>query len=245
MNNKVNLPEHIAIIMDGNRRWATLRGMFPHRGHQEGAKNLFKIVKACKDIGIKKLTVYAFSTENWNRLNYEIEALTKLIERYLKSEIVNINSQNIKFHVFGEKSKFGSTIGNLIESAENLTINNNGFEFSVGLNYGGRADILECVKSISKKIKLKELKLDEIDESIVQKNLISSKVSNIDLLIRTGGEQRISNFLFYQLAYSELFFTKTLWPDFTSKELIKILNKYSKTNRTFGASKMVLSNHEK
>ena len=199
-------------------------------------QNIQSILIECNKLNIKKLTVFGFSTENWKRVPSEVNSIIKLIERYLKAEIAYLNSNNIKFKVVGIKNDFGQTIEDLINVAEELTKDNTGLEFSVALNYGGRKDILECAKSISKMAVEGKIKLNEITEETVKENLLSSNISDIDLLIRTGGEQRISNFLLYQLAYSEIFFTKTLWPDFSSNEFSEIIEKFGKVNRRFGSS---------
>jgi len=233
MNSK-KYPKKLAIIMDGNRRWALKKALPIISGHNYGAKNLNEIVSKCISLEISELTVFAFSTENWNRPVNEVNGILKLIEIFMKSEIANMNSQNIVLKLVGDLSNFSSKLTNIFKAAEELTKENSGLKLNVALNYGGRQDFISSVKSIFSEVKKCNKEIEDIDENIIRDNLISSSVSDIDLLIRTGGEKRISNFMFWQLAYSELFFTKTLWPDFTVNELEEIIEDYLDRDRRFG-----------
>ena len=231
-----DFPKTIAIIMDGNRRWAKKNKVSMFAGHKKGSKTIKNIISTCVKLNIKELTIFAFSTENWNREITEVNSLLKLIEYYLKSEIAEMNLNNIKFKSIGETSIFNQTIQNLIKSAENITCNNTGLQLNVCLNYGGIADLIHATKSISEKIVDKEISIDQIDYNCIKENLLSSQISDVDLLIRTSGENRISNFLPIQLSYTEMYFTETLWPDFTEDDLLVAFDYFSKRERRFGSS---------
>ena len=232
-------PRNIGIIMDGNRRWACKRFSSNISGHVKGAKTLKKIVEKCADIKIKQLTVFAFSTENWNRLPSETAALMKLFENYIKSEIVEVHQNNLKFKVIGNKKNLPKSLISLIEYSHNLTQNNKGMQFNVCLDYGGKYDILEATKSIAKKIENKEMVPDEISLEKFKDNMISSKIEDLDLLIRTSGETRLSNFMLWQMAYSEIYFTDKLWPDFSVEDLDKAIMFYCSRDRRYGSSSSV------
>ncbi|MAI29115.1 MAG: hypothetical protein CMP38_02785 [Rickettsiales bacterium] len=234
MNSK--LPKNLGIIMDGNRRWAKLNGYPIIKGHYFGTSALKKIIKKCSSLGIKELTVFAFSTENWKRVPEEVELLIGLIERFIQSEIAELKSKNVKLIIIGDKIKFGTRLNKLFKKAEELTINNTGMKLNVALNYGGKKDILFGVKNIFKDIKTGKINEDDINEILFKDYLLSSDVGDIDLLIRTSGEQRISNFLLWQIAYTEFYFTDTLWPDFNENELEKALIKYEYRDRRFGST---------
>ena len=229
-------PRNIGIIMDGNRRWACKRFSSNISGHIKGAKTLKKIVEKCAEINISQLTVFAFSTENWNRLTSETSALMKLFENFIKSEIVEVHQNNLKFNVIGNKTKIPRSLLSLIEYSQNLTQNNSGMQFSVCLDYGGKYDILEAVKSIAKKIENKEMVPEEISLEKFKENMISEKIEDLDLLIRTSGETRLSNFLLWQMAYTELYFTDKLWPDFSIEDLNKAIMFYNSRDRRYGSS---------
>ena len=231
-----NLPNHIAIIMDGNRRWALKRGLQSIAGHKHGIKALKEIIKATIDFKIRELTVFAFSTENWSRGVKEVKNLQKLLEITLKSEIAEINSKNIRIKYVGELSCFDNNLKDLFSYSENLTKNNNLLKLNIAINYGAKLDIITAAKKVAEKVKNKKLNLDNISEEIFKENLISSNVSDIDLLIRTSGEKRLSNFMFWQLTYSEIFFSNVLWPDFNKKDLLEAILEFSNRKRTFGAS---------
>lgn len=226
MNNL--LPEHIAIIMDGNGRWAKQKGLERTAGHKEGAKVVREITTYCAKLGIKYLTLYAFSTENWQRPKFEIEYLMKLLEQYLKNETKTLMENNLKFKAIGDLSKFSKKLQNIIKDLENKTKDNTAMTQVLALNYGAKDEILRAIK------KLNENNLD-INEENFEACLDTKSFSKVDLLIRTSGEIRLSNFLLWQNAYAEMFFTDTLWPDFTTKELEEILDDYKKRQRRFGA----------
>lgn len=222
------LPEHIAIIMDGNGRWAKQRELERIAGHKQGAKVVRQITTYCAKLGIKYLTLYAFSTENWQRPKFEIDYLMKLLEKYLKDETDTFIQNNLKFMAIGDLSKFSKKLQNTIKDLEEKTKNNIAMTQVLALNYGSKDEILRAIK------KLNEKKL-EINEKNFEACLDTKDFSKVDLLIRTSGEVRLSNFLLWQNAYAEMFFTNTLWPDFTTEELEKILEDFKKRQRKFGA----------
>ena len=234
-----NIPSHVAIIMDGNRRWAQMRGLSAINGHNHGAKNLKKIVKYAIKIGIKELSIFAFSTENWNRVKKERVAIFSLFKRYLNSEIVELDKNNVKFSLIGSLENFSENLVELVKKAEKITEKNTGLQFNVAVDYGGRSDILYAVNEIVLLSKQNKLKYDEIDEKTFSSHMISKNVSNIDLLIRTSGEQRLSNFMIWQLIYSELYFTDSLWPDFDENEFLSAVNIFAKRDRRFGSSNVM------
>ena len=227
-------PQNVGIIMDGNRRWALQRGKLTSYGHKYGTKNLKKIVNFSNSINLKELTVFAFSTENRNRSLKEVESLFFLAEWFLTSEIAEINNNNIKLVFIGNREIKNKKLLNLFDYAENLTFNNSGLKLNIAFNYGGKYDILHAVKNISLKVKSGQISYDEIDEKTVLQNLCSSNVSEIDLLIRTGAEKRISNFMPWQLSYSEILFSETLWPDFSEKHMRQALEFFSERDRRYG-----------
>ncbi len=234
-----NIPSHVAIIMDGNRRWAQMRGLSAINGHNHGAKNLKKIVKQAIKIGIKELSIFAFSTENWNRVKKERVAIFSLFKRYLNSEIAELDRNNVKFNLVGSLKNFSTNLVELVKKAEKITEQNKGLQFNVAVDYGGRSDILHAVNEIVLLSKQNKLKYDEIDEKCFSSHMISKNVSNIDLLIRTSGEQRLSNFMIWQLIYSELYFTNSLWPDFDENEFLSAVNIFAKRDRRFGSSNVM------
>jgi len=229
-------PRTIGLIMDGNRRWANTRFLPVVAGHKKGAKSLKQIVKRCAEINIEQLTVFAFSTENWNRVPSEISSLMNLLENYIKSEIAEIHNNNLRFKVIGNRNNLSSTLIKLINHAQNLTNENTGLQLNVCIDYGGKSDILEATKSIVKKVKADELKIEDIDYDVFNSHLLSKEIKDLDLLIRTSGETRLSNFMLWQTAYTELYFTETLWPDFSVIELNKALDFYRNRERRYGAS---------
>lgn len=224
------IPSHIAIIMDGNGRWAERRGLPRTLGHKEGAVALRKIITYAGEIGIKYLTVYAFSTENWKRSKDEVDALMFLFKTYLKNEEKNIMKNNVRFLVSGRKDGVSPPLLKAIKNLEDKSKNNTGLTLNIAFNYGGRAEIIDAVNSILK------LKKDHIDEENFSKYLYSD-IPDPELLIRTSGEFRISNFLLWQIAYSEIYITEALWPDFDEKELDKAIESYNGRDRRFGGVK--------
>ncbi len=223
--------KHIAIIMDGNRRWAKERFLPTAMGHKEGVNALKRTLKACKDYGIKYLTVYAFSTENWNRSKDEVEFLMKLLFQTIKDEILDLNKNEIKVKFIGDLSKLSDSLQNLLYQTENDTKNNNGVNLQIAFNYGSKNEIVNAVKRIIKD----GIKAEDIDEDLISNYLYTAHIPDPDLLIRTGGEMRISNFLTYQSAYSEILVLEKYWPQFDEKELANALIEFKRRNRRFGA----------
>ncbi|MDX9742325.1 MAG: di-trans,poly-cis-decaprenylcistransferase [Arcobacteraceae bacterium] len=222
-----NFPNHIAIIMDGNGRWAKSRGLSRTAGHEEGAKTVREITKYCSQIGVKYLTLYAFSTENWTRPKLEVEFLMKLLERWFTSELPVYLANNVKFKAIGDLSKFSKSLQKTIKDVEEKTAHCTGLTQVLALNYGSRDELARAFKKMS------ENNL-EITEENIDASLDTATFGDVDLLIRTSGEVRISNFLLWQCAYSEMFFTNTLWPDFAPKELAEIIEQFTKRERRFG-----------
>lgn len=232
---KDNLPKHIAIIMDGNRRWSKQKGLPIKLGHKQGAKTLENIVRYANKIGIKYITVYAFSTENWKRTEEEVSALMALLQSYLDDYSKRADSENIKVNVIGSREGLSSKMANSIEKCMERTKNNTGITFNIALNYGGRDEIINAVKNIAKKVKENDIQIQDIDERIISDNLYTKNQPDPDLLIRTSGELRLSNFLPWQLVYTEFLFIEKNWPDFNEKDLDDAIEKYQNRNRKFGA----------
>ena len=228
------LPEHIAIIMDGNRRWAQKKGVSKNIGHREGANCLKKIASYCNDIGIKVLTVYAFSTENWKRTKEEVDGLMSLLKEYLSKAEEELGPKNVKIRVVGDLEGLPLELQNEIARVEELTRNKTGLIMNIALNYGGRLELINAVKKISSALKNGQIKEEDINEELISENLYTKGLPDPDLVIRTSGEQRISNFLLWQIAYSELWFEKTLWPDFNKKTLNKAIYNFQNRERKFG-----------
>ena len=230
-----NLPKHIAIIMDGNRRWARNKGLPVGLGHKEGAKTLEKIVRHAKNIGIKYITVYAFSTENWKRSQEEVSTLMNLMLNYLESYSKRADSENIKVNILGNRQGLSEKMVDLIDKCMERTKNNTGITFNIALNYGGRDEIVKAVKSIAERVKENEINVEDITEQTISDNLYTKEQPDPDLLIRTSGEIRLSNFLPWQLVYTEFVFVEKNWPDFDEKDLEEAIEIYQKRNRKFGA----------
>jgi len=228
------LPRHIAIIMDGNRRWAKEKGLEAKIGHKQGADTLEKIVKYANKIGIKHITVYAFSTENWKRTEEEVGALMLLLQNYLDSFFKKADTENIKIKVLGDITALSDGLQKSIKKAIENTAQNTGIVFNIAFNYGGRDEIVRAVKKISAKVKSGEIEIDNIDEEVISNNLYTEGQPDPDLLIRTSGEIRLSNFLPWQLVYSEFYFIDKYWPDFNENDLDKAIEEYQKRNRKFG-----------
>lgn len=232
-----NLPKHIAIIMDGNRRWAKNKNLPVSLGHKEGAKTLEKVVRYANKIGIKYITVYAFSTENWKRSQEEVSTLMGILRWYLKDCVKKSMKNNVRCRVIGRKEELSPDIVQSIENLEEKTKNNTGLNFTIAINYGGRDEITRAVKKIAADVKAGKINPDDITEQTITDNLDTRELPDPDLLIRTSGEQRLSNYLPWQLAYTEFYFTDTYWPDFSKEELIKAFEKYNKRERRFGGVK--------
>ena len=232
---KENMPKHIAIIMDGNRRWARERGLEPKIGHKEGAKTLEKIVRYANKIGLGYITVYAFSTENWKRTEDEVGALMLLLQNYLDDYSKRADTENIRIKVLGDISALSEKMQKSIYECMERTKDNTGVTFNIALNYGGRDEILKAVKKIAQDVKENKIQIDEIVEETISNSLYTEGQPDPDLLIRTSGELRTSNFLPWQIVYSEFVFVEKNWPDFEEKDLDEAIEIYQKRNRKFGA----------
>ena len=231
---ETNLPKHIAIIMDGNRRWAKLRNLDPRLGHKKGAETLENIVKYCNKIGIKYLTVYAFSTENWKRSKEEVGALMMLLQNYLDDFSKRANTDNIRIKMLGDRDGLSKGLLKSMDNAIERTKDNTGVTFNVAFNYGGRDEIIKAVRKIAVDVKEDKLDVEDINEELISNNLYTGGMPDPDLMIRTSGEIRLSNFLPWQLVYSEFYFTDKLWPDFTNEDLDEAIDEYNRRNRKFG-----------
>ena len=228
------LPKHIAIIMDGNGRWAKLRNKPRVFGHREGAKSVRKIVEATARLGIKNLTLYAFSTENWNRPKHEVKTLMKLLVSALKRELVLMKKNNIKLNAIGHTDKMPENVQHELQEVLDETKTNTGLVLTLALSYGARQEIQRAIKEISYKVKNNIISVENVDENIINKHLYTQNLPDVDLLIRTSGEVRISNFLLWQIAYAELYFTEELWPDFNETSLLNAITDYQLRERRFG-----------
>ena len=233
------MPKHIAIIMDGNRRWAKEKGLDTKLGHKAGAETLEKIASYANEIGLKYLTVYAFSTENWKRTKEEIGALMILLRTYLDKFLNKESLRNIKIRVLGDIENLDKSLRESIEKIVEKSKNNTGLTLNIAFNYGGRAEIVRAVKKISEKVSKNEIELNDINEELVADNLYTNGEPNPDLLIRPGGELRISNFLLWQLAYTEFLFIDKYWPDFSEQDLLEAIKKFESRNRKFGGKEYV------
>ena len=238
---KDKLPRHVAIIMDGNGRWAKQQGLLRVIGHESGTKSVREIVEASAEIGIKNLTLYAFSTENWNRPKLEVQTLMKLLVKSLKKEIQTLQKNNIKLSAIGNLNDLPKKAkAQLLEVIEQ-TKNNSHMTLTLALSYGSREEIVSVIKELTNKVKNNIISVENIDESIINKHLYTQNLPDVDLLIRTSGEQRISNFLLWQIAYAELYFTDILWPDFKKQDFYEALINYQNRERRFGKTSEQLS----
>ena len=233
---KENMPKHIAIIMDGNRRWAKARGKAASFGHKEGAKTLEKIVRYANKIGLEYITVYAFSTENWKRAEDEVKALMMLLQNYLDEYAKRADTENIKVKILGDITALSEGMQKSIKKCMERTKDNTGVTFNIALNYGGRDEIIKAIKQIATEVKEEKISIDEITEETVSNHLYTKGEPDPDLLIRTSGELRLSNFLPWQLVYSEFLFIDKNWPDFDEKDLDDAIIEYQKRTRKFGAN---------
>ena len=234
--NKENMPRHIAIIMDGNRRWAKARGKNARFGHKEGAKTLEKIVRYANKIGLEYITVYAFSTENWKRAEDEVKALMMLLQNYLDDYSKRADTENIRVKILGDITALSDGMQKSIIKCMERTKDNTGVTFNIALNYGGRDEIVKAVKNIAKEVKEGKVDINDIDEKLISNNLYTKGMPDPDLLIRTSGEIRLSNFLPWQVVYSEFLFIDKNWPDFTEEDLDNAIIEYQKRTRKFGAN---------
>lgn len=231
------VPLHIAIILDGNGRWAKAKGLPRNAGHVQGAKTVETICEEAYKMGVQYLTVYAFSTENWNRPKDEVDALMKLLRNYMKNCLKTAEKNNMCVRVIGDKTGLDEDIQKSIAQLEEASKDNTGLHFSIAINYGGRDEIRRAVQKIAEKVKAGELAAEEITEQVISESLDTGAYPDPDLLIRTCNEQRISNFLLWQLAYTEFYFTPVPWPDFDKKELEKAIDAYNHRDRRFGGLK--------
>lgn len=232
--NLTNLPNHIAIIMDGNGRWAKKKGLLRNLGHQSGAKTVREIVEVCAEINVKYLTLYAFSTENWNRPKLEVDLLMKLLISSLKKELKTLQKNNIKLTTIGNIDSLPKKVSIELNDVVEKTKNNSRLTLTLALSYGSREELIKTIKEISLKVKNNLISPENIDESVINNHLYTRNLPDVDLLIRTSGEQRISNFLLWQIAYAELYFTETLWPDFNKENLFEAILNYQNRERRFG-----------
>ena len=228
------LPLHIAIIMDGNGRWAKKRLLNRIQGHEKGAQTVRKIVEASREIGIQVLTLYAFSTENWQRPKSEVSALMFLLKKFLTSETKNLLENNIRLNAIGEIERLPENVRSALQKAMDATRHNSGMLLNLALSYGGRREITRAVRKIAEKAVAGEIHTGDITEQLVAEHLYNAQTPDPDLLIRTSGEKRISNFLLWQIAYAEIFITDSLWPDFDREEFIHIIKAYQSRERRFG-----------
>lgn len=230
----MNVPQHIAIILDGNGRWAKAKGMPRNYGHAQGSKNVEKICEEAWRMGIKYLTVYAFSTENWSRPENEVAALMKLLRNYMKTCLKTAAKNDMKIRVIGDIEPLDDDIKSKIRELEAATTDNGGLNFTIALNYGSRDELTRAAQKMAKDCAERKIKAEEIDESVFETYLDTHGIPDPDMMIRTSGEQRLSNYLLWQLAYSEFYFTDVPWPDFTKEELVKAIEEYNHRHRRFG-----------
>lgn len=228
------LPQHLAIIMDGNGRWAKQKGFLRTIGHENGATAVKRTVEQCARLGIPYLTLYAFSTENWNRPKFEVDMLMKLLVKALRKEIKSLQENNIKLNAIGNLDLLPPSVRKELTEVLEKTKNNTRLTLSLALSYGSRNELLEATKELCNKVKNNIISIDAIDESVINKHLYTHNLPDVDLLIRTSGEQRISNFMLWQIAYAELYFTEVLWPDFSNEHLQKALETYQNRERRYG-----------
>ena len=229
------LPSHVAIIMDGNGRWAKERGLPRVEGHRNGAESVRAVVRAAGEAGIKYLTLYAFSVENWNRPKEEVETLMKYLARYLKNELGELQRSNVRLQAIGQIYRLPEFVQEQLQKTISLLSKNNGLTLILALSYGGRTEIVEAVRSIATKVKEGQIDSAEINEQVFAQHLYTKNWPDPDLLIRTSGEMRVSNFLLWQISYAELVVTSTLWPDFRKAQFFEALEEYTRRHRRFGA----------
>lgn len=233
----MKIPQHIAIILDGNGRWAKSKGMPRNYGHAQGSKNVERICEDAYRMGVKYLTVYAFSTENWNRPEDEVAALMKLLRNYMKTCLKTAAKNDMKIRVIGDITRLDEDIQSRILELEDATRDNGGLNFQIAINYGSRDEIVRAVRKIAAEAACGKISDSEIDEACIERYLDTYDIPDPDLLIRTSGEKRLSNYLLWQLAYTEFYFTDVLWPDFTKEELMKAIEYYNTRDRRYGGVK--------
>jgi len=234
MDENKKIPEHIAIIMDGNGRWAQAQGKGRVTGHKAGVDSVRAVVKGARNAGVKALTLFAFSSENWQRPAKEVSVLMDLFMYVLTKEVKRLHRNDIRFQVIGDLSRFSDKLQKSIKKSEQLTINNTGLVLSIAANYGGRWDIANAAKQLASQVQNNEITLNDINEESLHEHTCLAKLPALDLLIRTGGDYRISNFLLWQTAYAELYFTEVLWPDFNEKQFEKAIDVFEQRERRFG-----------
>jgi undecaprenyl diphosphate synthase len=239
--NPQKIPQHIAVIMDGNGRWATSRGLPRIAGHRQGAKTLKELLRCCKDWGIKALTAYAFSTENWQRPVEEVDFLMHLFERLLHRELAQMHREGVRISFIGDLSALPKSLQMEMERSMTETLNNQAIHFTVAVNYGSRNEITRVCRQVAQLVEQGELSAEQVNESIVEQHLYTADTPEPDLLIRTSGEMRLSNFLLWQMAYTEMYFTDILWPDFNREAFHQALLSYQRRDRRFGQVKDSLS----
>tara|TARA_B100001057_G_C22712207_1_gene896243 strand:+ start:13 stop:735 length:723 start_codon:yes stop_codon:yes gene_type:complete len=230
---------HVGFILDGNGRWAASKSLPRSIGHKKGAENVEVILKSCKNLGIEIVTLYAFSTENWSRPVFEVKALMKLFHYYLKKKLTTLYQENIKVVIIGDINPFPKVIKEYIKNLEELTKNNDGMLLNLAMNYGGRSEIVKATKGIVEAVSDGIIKMEDIDERLFSRYLYTGGQNDPDLIIRTAGEKRLSNFLLWQSAYSELYFVEKNWPDFTQSNLVEALNYFNSRKRKFGSLETV------
>jgi undecaprenyl diphosphate synthase len=241
------LPKHVAIIMDGNGRWAKQRGLNRIRGHEEGAESVRAIVRATREIGIPWLTLYAFSEENWRRPKYEVEALMVLLKRFLQSEVQEMLDNGIRFQAIGRLHKLSNDVQRTLRETAEKTASNRNMVLTLALSYGGRQEVTDAVRKMVERVEAGEIRSSDIGEALLSEHLYTANMPDPDLLIRTSGECRVSNFLLWQIAYAEIFMTPTYWPEFRKEEYVEALIEYQKRERRFGATgdQVALSREER
>ena len=239
--NPQKIPQHIAVIMDGNGRWATSRGLPRIAGHRQGAKTLKELLRCCKDWGVKALTAYAFSTENWQRPVEEVDFLMHLFERLLRRELAQMHREGVRISFIGDLSALPKSLQTEMERSMTETLNNQAIHFTVAVNYGSRNEITRVCRQVAQLVQQGELSPQEVNESLVEQHLYTADTPEPDLLIRTSGEMRLSNFLLWQMAYTEMYFTDILWPDFNRESFYQALLSYQRRDRRFGQVKASVS----
>ena len=233
----MNPVQHVAIIMDGNGRWAKARGLPRVAGHKRGAEAVRVVVEACRELGVKYLTLYAFSSENWKRPAHEVEDLMGLLRLYLKREIRDLDQNEVRLKCIGDREELAKDIIRLIEDAESATAGNTGLTLQIAVNYGGHREIIGACRAIARSVAAGELLPEDIDEDLISQNLHTAGVPDPDVLIRTSGEKRLSNFLLWQSAYTEFIFLDTLWPDFSKETLAGAIEEYHRRDRRYGETR--------
>lgn len=228
------IPHHLAIIMDGNRRWARQRGLATVRGHRQGADTLKDIAREASNHDIRWLTAFAFSFENWSRPKPEVDGLMGILRGFLENDIDELNEQNVKLRVIGNRERFGARLVSLIDWAERSTAGNTGLNLTLALDYGGRQEIAAAARILASEVQSGILSVDEIKEDVIKSRMTSAPLPEIDLLIRTGGEQRVSNFMLWDISYAELYFSPVLWPEFSKDDLDAALDDFANRDRRFG-----------